>query len=189
MLERIRKIISDSIAVKGLVAEANCADIGKAAGLIINALKAGGKVVTFGNGGSAADSQHMAAELVGRFQKERAPLAAIALTTNTSSITAIANDYGYGATFKRQIEALGKRGDVAIAISTSGNAENVIGAVKACKGLGIETVALTGKDGGKLAPLCDVSIVVPSGETARIQESHLMIGHILCCLAEEACSE
>jgi len=142
-------------------------------------------VLVFGNGGSAADSQHMAAELVGRFRKERKALPAIALTTNTSTITALSNDYGYDVSFKRQVEALGKKGDVAVGISTSGTAKNVTCALKKAKDAGLLTVALTGKDGGEIKSIADLSLVVKSDNTARIQEAHILIIHILCELIED----
>ena len=183
MKKLIEERIRQSIDVKEAVIKSQIENIEKAAKAIIASLKSGGKVLIFGNGGSAADSQHIAAELVGRFKKERKPFAAIALTTNTSVLTAIANDYGYEAAFSRQVEALGKPGDVAIGISTSGNSPNVIGALKKAKALGLKTIGLSG-DGGKLKAACDISIAVPSKDTPRIQESHIMIGHIICELVE-----
>lgn len=181
MKNEIKKAIEDSAAVKNtLLSE----DIEKAANIIIASLKAGGKVIIFGNGGSAADSQHMAAELVGRFKKERKGLAAIALTTNTSILTALSNDYTYDVSFERQIEALGRKGDIAVAISTSGAAGNVLAAANKAKDMGIATVALTGKGGGKLKGIADLSIIVESADTARIQEAHILIIHILCELIE-----
>jgi D-sedoheptulose 7-phosphate isomerase len=153
--------------------------------MIIAALRGGGKLISFGNGGSAADSQHIVAELVGRFKKERKPLPALAFTTNTSIISAIANDYSYDVTFSRQMEALGKRGDIVLAISTSGNSPNVLAAVKKAKEMGIKTIGLTGGMGGKLALEADLAIVVSSKDTPRVQESHAMIGHILCDMIEQ----
>ena len=185
MKDKIRDIIKGSIKVKEGLLVNQLDNIEKAASLIIGSLKNGGKVLVFGNGGSAADSQHMAAELVGRFEKERKALGAIALTTNTSALTAIANDYGYDATFSRQIEALAKPGDVAFGISTSGNSKNVIEAVKVARTMGLKAVGLTGNDGGRLKRECDICIVVGSNQTPRIQESHLTICHILCQLIEE----
>ena len=185
MKAKIKNIIKESVKAKEGLLENESANIEKAARLIIDSLKGGGKLLAFGNGGSAADSQHMAAELVGRFGKERRALGAIALTTNTSVLTAIANDYGYGVTFSRQIEALAKPGDVALGISTSGNSKNVIDAVKVSKAMGLKTVGLTGNGGGRLKRECDVCIVVGSNQTPRIQESHLTICHILCQLIEE----
>jgi D-sedoheptulose 7-phosphate isomerase len=145
-----------------------------------------GKVILFGNGGSASDSQHIAAELVGRFKKDRTALAAIALTVNTSVLTSLANDYGYEVVFARQIEALGQKNDVAIGISTSGKAKNVANGLRQAKKMGLKTVALTGGDGGEIAKLAEVSLVVPSPVTARIQEAHITIGHIICELIEQA---
>lgn len=185
MKKEIENAIKDSIAVKDNLLRGGIGDIEKAVKLIISSLKSGGKLLIFGNGGSAADSQHIAAELVGRFKKERRALAAIALTANTSIITAIANDYGYDASFSRQIEALGKPVDVALGISTSGNSKNVIEAVKKAKAIGMKTILLAGSGGGKLNGECDISIVIDSKDTPRIQESHILIGHILCELIEE----
>jgi len=140
----------------------------------------GGKILLCGNGGSASDCQHIAAELTGRFLKERRPLPAIALTTDTSALTAIANDYGYSEVFSRQLEALANKGDTLIAISTSGNSENVIGAVNLAKSKALRVIGLLGRDGGRLKELCDISIVVPSDSTPRIQEAHILIGHTIC---------
>jgi D-sedoheptulose 7-phosphate isomerase len=162
------------------------AAVGKGAALMVSALAAGGKVMLCGNGGSAADSQHMAAELVGRFVKERRALAAVALTTDTSALTSIGNDYGFEDVFARQVAGLGRAGDCLIAISTSGNSRNVIRAAQAARSLGIHTIGLLGRDGGELARHCDVPIVVPSTTTARIQEAHIFIGHTLCAMVEEA---
>lgn len=143
-------------------------------------LAGGGKLLLCGNGGSAADCQHIAAELVGRLQGERRALAAIALTTDSSALTAIANDYGYEQVFARQVEGLGQRGDVLLAISTSGQSPSVLAAVQVARARGLATIALAGKGGGPLAPACDVALVVPSDVTARIQEAHIVIGHALC---------
>jgi D-sedoheptulose 7-phosphate isomerase len=160
----------------------------KAAVAVAKAVKGGGKLIVFGNGGSAADSQHIVAELVGRFKKERRAIPAVALTTNTSTLTAIANDYGYDVSFSRQIEALAAKGDVVLAISTSGNAKNVLAAVRKAREMGLVTIGLTGGEGGELAKTADISVIVPSRVTARIQESHIMIGHIICEFAEDAVS-
>ncbi len=184
MKNTIKAKIEESIEVKEALHESQVENIEKAARLIITSLKADGKLLVFGNGGSAADSQHIAAELVGRFKKERPAFAAIALTTNTSILTAIANDYGYDVTFSRQIEALGRRGDAAMGLSTSGNSKNVIDALKKAKSAGIRTIGLTGADGGAMKEICDVLIAVGSKNTPRIQESHILIGHILCELIE-----
>jgi D-sedoheptulose 7-phosphate isomerase len=151
----------------------------------VHSLRAGGKLMFCGNGGSAADSQHLAAEFTGRFIKDRPPVAAIALSTDTSALTCIANDYSFEAIFARQVQAIGKPGDCLIAISTSGNSGNVLSAVAAAKALGITCIGLLGRDGGKLKPECDVSIVVPSQVTARIQEAHILIGHSLCGAVEQ----
>ena len=184
--DRIKGIIESSISTKRSLLDTQSGEIEQAASAIISAVKKGGKLIVFGNGGSAADSQHIVAELVGRFQKERMAIPAIALTTNTSSLTAIANDYGYDVSFSRQLEALAKKGDVALGISTSGNAKNVIEAAKKAKGLGLTVIGLTGGRGGRIARIADINIAVPSDVTARIQESHILIGHILCELVEES---
>ena len=162
------------------------ADIERAAALLAGALGGGRKLMLCGNGGSAADSQHIAAELTGRFIKDRRPLAALALTTDTSALTCIANDYSYEDVFARQVTGLGVRGDCLIGISTSGNSKNVIRAVEAAREIGIHVIGLLGREGGALAALCDVPIVVPSAVTARIQEAHIFIGHALCGLVESA---
>lgn len=151
----------------------------------IKALKNGNKVMIAGNGGSAADAQHFAGEFVGRFLKERRGLPAIALTTDSSVLTCVGNDYGYDATFSRQVEALGQAGDVFIGISTSGNSENVIQAVNKAKEMGITTVALLGKDGGKLKEMCDYAMVVPFNATPRVQEFHTMTVHMMCEMVEQ----
>ncbi|HUA24714.1 MAG TPA: D-sedoheptulose 7-phosphate isomerase [Steroidobacteraceae bacterium] len=149
-------------------------------------LSAGGKLLLCGNGGSAADSQHIAAELSGRFLKDRRPLAAVALSTDTSALTCIANDYGFDEVFSRQVVALGRKGDCLLAISTSGNSRNVLRAAEVARAAGIQVIGLLGRDGGALRALCDTAIVVPSATTARIQEAHIFIGHTLCAMVEEA---
>jgi len=151
-----------------------------AADICVKALKSGNKIMLCGNGGSAADAQHIAAELSGRFKKERNALAGIALTTDTSALTAIGNDYGFEYIFSRQVEAIGKKGDVLIAISTSGNSKNIINAIKSAKKIGIKVVTLSGKDGGEMKDLGDVNILIPSNDTPRIQEMHIMTGHMIC---------
>jgi D-sedoheptulose 7-phosphate isomerase len=161
-------------------------EIGRAATLITDALRGGRKLMLCGNGGSAADSQHIAAEMAGRFVNDRRPLAAVALSTDTSTMTCIANDYTFDEVFSRQVMGLGARGDCLLAISTSGNSRNVIRAAEAARPAGIHVVGLLGKSGGALRDLCNVSIVVPSQTTARIQEAHIFIGHTLCALVEEA---
>lgn len=148
------------------------------------ALKNGNKILFCGNGGSAADSQHLAAELIGRFQKERRSLASIALTTDTSILTAVGNDYGFEHIFSRQVEGLGRSGDVLIGISTSGNSANVVKAVEMARSIGMHTIAFTGEGGGKLRELCDITLAIPSRVTARIQEMHILVGHIMCELIE-----
>lgn len=152
---------------------------------LISALANGGKILLCGNGGSAGDAQHIAAELVGRFETERRGLAAIALTTDTSALTAIGNDYGYDRVFSRQLEALARPGDVLVAISTSGNSSNVVKAVELANELGVNTVGLLGGSGGKLKDMVSLPLVVPSSQTARIQECHILIGHIWCSLIDE----
>ena len=156
-----------------------------AANLCIESLKKGNKILLFGNGGSAADAQHIAAELVGRYKTERKGLSAIALTTDTSAITAIANDYGYLHIFDRQVEALANKGDVLIGISTGGGSANVISALKLANNLGCKTIGLSGKGGDKFNSLCDVNILVPSEDTPRIQEMHIVIGHTICHLIDQ----
>ena len=153
---------------------------------LIAALKGGHKVMFCGNGGSAADSQHLAAELMGRYLRDRNPLPALSLTVDTSAITAIANDYGYGEVFARQVRGLGRKGDVLVGLSTSGNSENVVRAMTAAREMGIDTIALTGEGGGKLATAADLCIQVPSAKTNEIQEMHIAIGHLVCGLVEEA---
>ena len=148
--------------------------------IVSEAVVDGKKLLIFGNGGSAADAQHIAAELTGRYKSERKALPAIALTTDTSALTAIGNDYGYKEVFKRQVEALANKGDVVLGISTSGNSKNVIKALKKAKKLGCKTIGFSGRDGGKMNEVCDINIVVPSNDTPRIQEMHILIGHIIC---------
>jgi D-sedoheptulose 7-phosphate isomerase len=181
--QRIHSQFAESIAAKQAAMAAMAAPIEAAIRLMADALRAGGKVMACGNGGSAADSQHFAAELLNRFEKERAPLAAIALTTDTSTLTSIANDYAYDQVFAKQVAALGRDGDVLLAISTSGNSPNVIEAMKVAHGRGVRVVALTGKGGGKMNELLapgDVHLCVPAERTARIQEVHLLTLHCLC---------
>ncbi|KPK43017.1 MAG: phosphoheptose isomerase [Omnitrophica WOR_2 bacterium SM23_29] len=186
MRDKINDKLLESIQVKEELMRTCIAQIVQLAGCVINCLKKGGKIIFFGNGGSAADSQHLAAEFVGRFKKDRRALAAIALTTDTSILTSLANDYGYEVIFAKQIEALGSKNDVAIGISTSGRAKNVIQGIKKAKEMNLETIGLTGGDGGILAKVAGISLIVPSKVTARIQEAHITIGHIVCELAEES---
>ena len=162
------------------------ADIKKACETAVATLKSGGKILLCGNGGSAADAQHIAAELTGRYKTERGALAGIALTTDTSALTAIGNDYGYEFVFSRQLEALGREGDLLIAISTSGNSGNVIKALELARKIGIKTIGLSGRTGGAMNELCELNLVVPSNDTPRIQEMHIMIGHIICQAIDDA---
>ncbi|MDK9701908.1 MAG: phosphoheptose isomerase [Sulfuritalea sp.] len=183
LADRIQQQFNDSAAAKLAALAAMAAPIEAAARRMVHSLAAGGKVMACGNGGSAADSQHFAAELVNRFEKERPPLAAIALTTDTSTLTSIANDYRYEDVFAKQVQALGRSGDVLLAISTSGNSPNVIEAIHAAHARGVVVVALTGKKGGKIAALLgpdDIHLCVPAERTARIQEVHLLTIHCLC---------
>lgn len=186
MREKIKDLLLESIQVKEELLRTGVGKIIEITKAVIESLKKNGKVILFGNGGSASDCQHIAAEFVGRFQKERKAMPAISLTTNTSIITAVANDYDYAMVFARQVEALAQKNDVVIGISTSGKAKNVILGVKEAKKMGLKTVALTGGDGGELAKLADISLVVPSNVTARIQEAHITVGHIICSLAEQS---
>lgn len=186
MRDKIKDAFLESIQIKEELIRASTGQIMEITQILIDCLKKNGKVILFGNGGSASDSQHIAAEFVGRFKKDRAALPAIALTTNTSILTALANDYGYDTVFAKQVEALGQKNDVVIGISTSGKAKNVISGIKQAKKMGIKTIALLGADGGELAKLADISLVVPSNVTPRIQEAHITIGHIVCELVEEA---
>lgn len=184
----IQNIIAKSIAVKTALLndETTIKQIENVAEKMIESYKSGNKTMFAGNGGSAADAQHLAAELVNRFCFDHIGLPAIALSTDSSIVTSIANDYGYDVLFSRQIAAQGKNGDIFIGISTSGNSENIIKAIQTCKEKNIFTVGFTGEKGGKMASMCDICICVPSTETARIQEAHIMIGHILCGLVENA---
>ncbi|QHL90221.1 SIS domain-containing protein [Sphingomonas changnyeongensis] len=161
-------------------------DVARAGDALVDALRAGGKVMFCGNGGSAADSQHIAAELTGRFIDDRRPLAGLALSTDSSALTCISNDYGYEHVFVRQVQALGKAGDCLVGISTSGNSANIVKAFDFARAAGIVTIGLLGRDGGALVGLSDIAIVVPSHVTARIQEAHIMIGHTLCGIVEDA---
>jgi D-sedoheptulose 7-phosphate isomerase len=163
--------------------------IASAAALMIGTLRCGGKILFCGNGGSAADSQHLAAELIGRYRHDRRPLPALALTVDTSALTAIANDYGFSEIFARQVQGLGQPGDLLVGISTSGNSANVLRALDVARSMAMHTIGLTGGDGGKMLPICDICIKVPSGRVNRIQEMHIAIGHILCGLVEDAVVE
>jgi D-sedoheptulose 7-phosphate isomerase len=165
-------------------AEACRDEIQRAADLAVECLRSGRKLLLCGNGGSAADAQHIAAEMTVKMKQVRSPLAAIALTTNTSLLTAQANDLGFETVFSRQIESLANPGDILVAISTSGDSPNILSGVESARSMGIKVIGLTGKGGGKLAPLCDIAIVVPSDDVPRIQEAHIAVGHLICEYAE-----
>lgn len=187
MQEHISDILNDSfnnlqkvISNKGLILE-----IETITTKIIKAFKDGNKLLLCGNGGSASDAQHIAAELSGRFNKERKPLYAEALHVNSSYMTAVSNDYGFESTYSRMLEAIGKKGDVLIALSTSGNSENVVNAVKMANSLGMLSVGMSGATGGEIKELCKHNIIIPSSNTARIQEAHIIVGHIFCQIIEE----
>ncbi len=180
----IVKQIEDSIELKKYL-QKEAKNLVAMANVLIDAFRKGNKVLLFGNGGSAADAQHIACELAGKFYRDRQPLPAIALNTNTSALTAIANDYGYEEVFDRQVKALARPGDVVIGISTSGNSPNVLTAIKTAKQLGAITIAFTGK-GGKLKNLADYVLSIPSVDTPRVQEAHITAGHIICYLVERA---
>jgi len=184
-IELINSSLREGAELRTVLARDCGTAIFEAADSIITCLRAGGKLLFFGNGGSAADAQHLAAEFVGRFVRERAALPAIALTTNSSILTAVGNDYGFDQIFARQVQALGHPGDVVIAISTSGNSPNIIEGVRAAKKGQLKTIGLGGKDGGLLAKETDLAITIASTNTARIQECHVAVGHLLCELTEE----
>jgi D-sedoheptulose 7-phosphate isomerase len=183
--QAIRRVANESVALKQRFFEANAGLLVAAGRRMAECLRGGGKILTFGNGGSAADAQHLAGELVGRFLRDRAALSAIALTTDSSVTTAIANDAGYDAVFRRQIEAHGRPGDVAVGITTSGRSPNVVEALRLARERGLVTVGLTGGGGGRLAGAVDYLIDVPHTATPRIQEVHVMVVHILCQIVEE----
>ena len=179
-----KESIQASIETKRILAQRCLEDIIQVSGMMFNAIRNGHKILLFGNGGSAADAQHIAAELVGRFKASRPPLKAIALTTNSSILTAIGNDFGFDEVFSRQVVANAESDDVVIGISTSGRSPNVIKAMQEARRIGAKTIGLTGSGGTQLAQICDECIMVPSSDTQRIQESHITIGHILCELLE-----
>jgi D-sedoheptulose 7-phosphate isomerase len=190
MMENYKQLVTDELtahhAVITEVISQLAGPIQQACELVVNTLKNGNKVFLAGNGGSAADAQHIAAELTGRFVKERRALPGIALTTDTSALTAIANDYGFDQVFARQLKGLASPGDLFIGISTSGNSPNIIKAIEAAQTLNCRTLGLTGNSGGLMLSACDAAIVVPSAVTARIQEMHILIGHILCKAVDDA---
>ncbi len=183
--ERIRLELGQIATNMHLLREAAAA-IASAAVLMKGTLRSGGKIMFCGNGGSAADAQHLAAELMGRYLRDRAPLAALALTVDTSALTAIANDYSYEEVFARQLRGIGRQGDLLVGLSTSGNSANVVRAIEAARDLGIFTLALTGQKGGRIAEIADQAIRVPATRTNSIQEMHIVIGHMLCGFVEEA---
>jgi len=180
MKDYVAQEFKEHLAVVSRAAESLSTDIERACQLVVETLSQGRKILIFGNGGSAADAQHIAAEFTGRYELERRGLPAIALTTDTSALTAIANDYGFDQIFARQLEALCAAGDLVLAISTSGNSPNVLAGLTRAKELDCKRVGLLGRDGGAAEALCDIAITVPSQDTARIQEVHITIGHILC---------
>ena len=183
LTDRIKEHFAESLSVKMLSMERLTLDLAQATQVMVNSLKLGGKILACGNGGSAGDAQHFAAELVGRFERERMELGAIALTTDSSILTAIGNDYGFEEIFSKQVRAIGKKEDILLGISTSGNSPNVILAIKAAKKMGMRVIAFTGRGGGKIKDLLepeDVHLCVPSERTARIQETHLLLIHCLC---------
>ncbi len=185
MINSIRRAVAESVALKESFFAASAPAIARLAEAICVALECNNKILLFGNGGSAADAQHIAAEFVGRFQKERRALPAIALSTDTSILTCLGNDYGFESVFARQVQALGRSGDIAIAISTSGNSPNVLHGVQAANEAGLVTAGFTGKDGGRLGTMVAHHLNVAHHSTARVQEVHIMIGHILCQLVDE----
>lgn len=189
MQDEIRRVLLESAELKRRLADELVSDIEAAAEMLIDCLRSGHTVAFCGNGGSAADAQHLSGELVGRFLLERPGYAAIALTTDSSVLTAIGNDYSFDDIYARQVEGLLRKGDVLVVFSTSGNAENCVRAVLKGRDKGVGSLALTGASGGRLAELCDLTLRVPHQTTARIQEAHITIGHILCGLVEAALVE
>ncbi|MBM4275907.1 MAG: D-sedoheptulose 7-phosphate isomerase [Deltaproteobacteria bacterium] len=184
LLARVRGAVAESVRLKERFAAEQGEKVAAAARMLAEALGAGGKIMLFGNGGSAADAQHLAAEFVNRFQIERPPLAALALTTDTSILTAVGNDYGFLEVFAKQVRALGRPGDVAWGLSTSGESPNVVEGLRAARQVGLKTLALSGRDGGPVAAQADLALVVPSRNTPRIQEVHITVGHVLCDLVD-----
>lgn len=185
LMEPVKNLLNISAKLKQTVADTLSGEIFNSAQQIKSRLELGGKLLLIGNGGSAGDAQHIAAELVGRFKKERKAIPAIALTVDTSCLTAIGNDYGFDTIFERQIEALANKNDAVIGISTSGNSENIVRAIKKANSIGAYTIGLLGNDGGRLKEIVNLPIVIPSKDTARIQEVHITIGHIICEIIEK----
>jgi D-sedoheptulose 7-phosphate isomerase len=184
-MDRIKEFLYESAEVKKAVADTLASTINEAISMARTSYQNGGKMLLMGNGGSAGDAQHIAAEFIGRYKKERRPVAAIALTVDSSILTCVGNDYGFDSVFSRQVEGLAKKEDVVIAISTSGNSENVIRGVEKAREIGAQTIGLLGNQGGELRDKVDLAIVVPSTNTARIQEAHITIGHIICEILDE----
>ncbi len=184
LLARLKEAVAESIRLKSQFMAEQGEAVVAAARLLAEVLRTGGKILIFGNGGSAADAQHLAAEFVNRFQVERTPLAALALTTDSSVLTSIGNDYDFSEVFAKQIMALGRPGDVAWGLSTSGSSANVVKALMVARAKGMKTLALTGRDGGPVAAQADLALIVPSPVTPRIQEVHITIGHVLCDLVD-----
>lgn len=187
MKGKITAAIEQHLAAANAVL-ARAGDMERMASALISVVRQGGRILICGNGGSAADSQHIAAELVGRFRKERRPVAAVALSTDTSVLTSLANDYSFDKVFERQVEALGKKGDALIGISTSGNSPNVVNALEKARELGLLTLGLLGRDGGTARRFCDHALVIEGSDTPRVQEMHILAAHILCSLIEDAVS-
>ncbi|MBI4642729.1 MAG: D-sedoheptulose 7-phosphate isomerase [Deltaproteobacteria bacterium] len=184
LMARLQDAVEETVRLQRQFLEEQGPAVLAAARMLASVLGSGGRVFIFGNGGSAADAQHLAAEFVNRFQVERPPLAALALTTDTSILTAVANDYDFSEVFAKQLQALGRPGDVAWGISTSGGSPNVLQGLKKARELGLKTLALGGRDGGEMAPLADVALIVRSRNTPRVQEVHITIGHVLCDLVD-----
>ena len=184
-MERVKQLLKTSGDLKHRVAETLSEKILHASNTIRDCLSSGGKLLLMGNGGSAADSQHIAAELIGRFKKERKAIPALALTVDSSSLTALGNDYGFESIFSRQVEALANPNDAIIGISTSGNSKNIIRALNLAREIGAKTIGLMGNTGGSMKDCVDIGIIVPSNDTARIQEVHITVGHIICVIIEQ----
>jgi D-sedoheptulose 7-phosphate isomerase len=186
MINEIRKQLQEHRALIEILEREIAPTIAEMSSMISSALSSGSKLLIMGNGGSAADSQHFAAEIVGRFKMERKALPAIALSTDTSILTAIGNDYGFESIFSRQVEALAAPGDIVIGLSTSGNSQNILKALKIARDCGCNTIGILGKDGGSIKEVCDLALVIPSTNTPRIQEGHITVIHIVCDLVEKA---
>jgi D-sedoheptulose 7-phosphate isomerase len=189
MIDQLSAIVAESLETKRTFFDAHAANVQRAAEIIADAFETGGKLLIFGNGGSAADAQHIAGELVNRFLRKRRALPAIALTTDGGVLTCVANDTGFENVFARQIEAFGNEGDICLALSTSGQSANIVVACEQARSQGMKVIGLLGRDGGKVATLCDLALIVPSDDTQRIQETHNLIGHILCELIEASVTE